>query len=164
VPFVHDAPRGHWTPHPLQASGFVCRFTQAPLQSVSAAPASSVPQFVAHVPLLHTGVPASAAQTAPQLPQFNGSLWVCRQTFPHRIPLKHWHVPAWQVVPAPHRVLQPPQLALFELVSTQAFPHRARPAGQAHAPIVHVMPGPHVTPQAPQLFVSLWSGMHAPLQ
>jgi hypothetical protein len=49
-------------------------------------------------------------------------------------PLAHWHVPPWQVVPAPHTVSQPPQLELSVCSSTQEPPHAERPPPQVHWP------------------------------
>jgi hypothetical protein len=87
------APLGHWVAQAPQCAGFPCRSMHAPLQLVSAIPASLVPQAALQTPPLQTGVPPIAVHTAPQAPQLAGSLCVWKQTPLQRIPAKHWQVP-----------------------------------------------------------------------
>jgi hypothetical protein len=61
-------------------------------------------------------------------------------------------------------MLQAPQFALSDEVSTQVLPHSESPALQTHAPPAQCSPVPHTLPQAPQLLLSFWSAMQAPLQ
>ena len=156
-PPAQDAPFGHCVLQAPQCAGFVRRSTHALLQSESAAPASSVPQLALQVPPLQTGAPPIGGQTFPHAPQLFGSFWVWKQTLLQRIPWKHWQVPPWHVVPAPHSVPQAPQLLLFEERSTHAVPHWASPPGHTHDPALHTRPlcALQTRPQAPQLFGSV---------
>jgi hypothetical protein len=158
MPPLHVAPFGHWTPHALQLSVLLVVSTQLLLQSVSPAPHDSE-----HTPFEHT---SPAGQTFPHAPQLAGSLCVWMQTLLQRVPFWHWQTPAWHVVPAAHRALQPPQFALFVARSRQSPAHCVVPPVHWQLPPTHVRPDAvlQVTPQPPQLFESVWSGTHAPLQ
>ena len=164
MPFVQSAPFGHCKPQPPQLSGSLPVLTHALPHWVSVTPASVVPHAVPQIPPEQSGV--AAGHTFPHAPQLFESLWIgVQMLFAQRTPpFEHWHEPAWQLVPAPQRVLQVPQLALLFDVSMHAFPHWVRPAGQTHAPPAQTKPALHTTPQPPQLLGSVWSGMHAPLQ
>jgi hypothetical protein len=144
APATQFAPAPHTRLHMPQLEGSVASVVHSPLQLVW--PAAHT---VVHAPLEHTLF--APVHALPQLPQFFGSLWVLVQTLSQSLPsLKHWQLPAWQVVPVGHFVAQPPQLPLSDCSLTHAPLHMTSPPGQMHLPPVHVSPTAHAVPQPPQ--------------
>src|SRR6516164_9402121 len=87
------------------------------------------------------------------------------QTPPQRIwPTGQMHLPAVQLVPAPHLTPQAPQLFASVLTSVHAPPQDVRPVPQVatHLPAEQLCVAEQTVPQAPQFFGSLVTSTHAP--
>jgi hypothetical protein len=67
---------------------------------------------------------------------------------------EHVHVPATQLEPEAHAVVQSPQWAGSVITSTQAPPHASWPPGQAQVPFSQVVPAGQALPHVPQLVAS----------
>lgn len=74
------------------------------------------------------------------------------------------HLPAEQVVPVAQGLSQPPQCAVFTMVSTQLPPHDACPLAQPHTPAVQAAPPAHALPHMPQLPMLVMTSTQVPLQ
>jgi hypothetical protein len=121
-------------------------------------------QSETQAPLTQAGteLAAEVAQNVPQPPQLLGSLEVSTHWPAHTVPLQVvTQVPAWQVAPAGHALLQAPQLKESVPSSTQALSQAEKPVlhcsrhcpalqmGEAFRPLGHTMLQP------PQLAMSL---------
>lgn len=168
---------GHGWLHAPHASGLLQRFTvidpDGPLQILfvvvvglpvhdwHAPPPPPEPEGMQMVP---------AGQTAPQLPQFNGSVEVSTQDDPHLVVPSFAHAAA-QKPPTHNGVINgqpgfahPPQCIGSRAGSMQAWPglHELWPVGHMHVPPSQYCPGAQEVPHAPQLSRSLVRDTHAP--
>lgn len=81
--------------------------------------------------------------------------------FPPSQPVPPLQLPPLQLSPEGHGLLQPPQAAGFDDVSTHSLPHRVRPGRHTHLPELHVCAESHFEPHAPQFDGSRWGSMHS---
>ena len=161
APFWQAAPPLHVTPHLPQLFGSFCTSMQAPPQFAYPVLHANEHDVPSQVSVAFGGGEAHAVQDVPHestevsLRQAAAHRWVPDPQVTHDGQAAH--VPPWHEVPAPHAMLQAPQLPLSVPVSTHVPEHGVKPA--LHE-IPHVVPS-HValpfagtgqeTPHAPQL-------------
>jgi hypothetical protein len=163
VPFTHAEPTSHATPQDPQFAAFVLRSMQAVTIIIPRATMHAVrppaAQPAVHTPLWQV-VPRP--QPLPHRPQFASSLLVFVQVVPHWVsPAPHSQTPETQLPPMAHCVLQPLQLRLSLVRSTQAplqfvsvWPASV-PHVVTHEPLLQTCPAAQAMPHPPQFAGSL---------